>query len=93
MLQGPAFCFETSWIPLTCPLSAQRSVTLLVTAPRLVDMEAKVDLAVVKATEVADTVVADVKVVKLATLAEATVTCLVSHGLLQSYSNVSNNIR
>ena len=94
MLQGPAFCFETSWIPLTCPLSAQRSVTLLVTAPRLVDTEAKVDLAVVKeATEVADMVVADAKVVKLATRAEATVTCLVSHGLLQSSSNVSNNIR
>jgi len=84
VLQGPAFCFETSWIPLTCPPSAQRSDTLLVTAPRLVDTEAKVDLAVVReATVVADTVAVVAKAVKLATLAEATVTCLVSCCLLQ----------
>jgi hypothetical protein len=74
------FCFETSGIPLTCPLSAQRLATLPETAPRLVVMEAKVvDLAATKVdTVVADTV-ADVKVDKLATLAAATVTCLVSH--------------
>jgi hypothetical protein len=64
---------------LTCPLSAQRSDTSLVTALRLVDTEAKaVDLAPTKADmAVADTV-ADVKVVKLATPAAVTVTCLVS---------------
>ena len=56
-----------------------------VTAPRLVDTEVKVvDLAVAKDTVVADTV-AVVKVVKLATLAVATVTCLVSH----TFSSVS----
>lgn len=83
MLQGPAFCFETPWITLTCPLSAQRSDTSLVTALRLVDTEAKVvDLAATKADmAVADTV-ADVKVVKLATPAAVTVTCLVSHELI-----------
>jgi hypothetical protein len=59
--------------------SAQRSDTLLVTAPRLVDTEAKVDLAVVReATVVADMVAVVAKAVKLATLAEATVTCLVT---------------
>jgi len=82
VLQGPAFCFETSWITLTCPLSAQRSDTSLVTALRLVDTEAKaVDLAATKADmAVADTV-ADVKVAKLATPAAVTVTCLVSRQL------------
>jgi hypothetical protein len=49
-----------------------------------VDTEAKVDLAVVReATVVADTVAVVAKAVKLATLAEATVTCLVSCCLLQ----------
>ncbi|PMD25600.1 hypothetical protein NA56DRAFT_738273, partial [Hyaloscypha hepaticicola] len=59
--------------------SAQRSDTSLVTALRLVDTEAKVvDLAATKADmAVADTV-ADVKVVKLATPAAVTVTCLVT---------------
>jgi len=68
---------------LTCPLSAQRSDTSLVTALRLVDTEAKaVDLAATKADmAVADTV-ADVKVAKLATPAAVTVTCLVSHELI-----------
>lgn len=62
------------------PLSAQRSVTLLVTAPRLVDTVAKaVDLAAVKDTVVAVVDMADVKVARLATPAEDTVTCLVSH--------------
>jgi len=67
---------------LTCPLSAQRSDTSLVTALRLVDTEAKaVDLAATKADmAVADTV-ADVKVAKLATPAAVTVTCLVSRQL------------
>jgi len=59
--------------------SAQRSATLLVTAPRLVDMEAKVvDLVAVKDTEVAAVDMADVKVARLATPAEDTVTCLVT---------------
>jgi hypothetical protein len=82
VLQGPAFCFETSWIPLTCPSSAQRLVILPATAPKLVDTEAKVDLAATKVDMVvaADTA-AHVKVVKLATLAADTVTCLVSHDL------------
>ncbi len=82
MLQGPAFCFETSWINLTCPLSAQRSDTSLVTALRLVDMEAKaVDLAAIKVDMAVVDTVADVKAVKLATPAAVTVTCLVSHQL------------
>jgi hypothetical protein len=83
VLQGPAFCFQTSRKPLTCPLSAQRSATSLVTARRL-DTEAKV----VDMEETKDTVVAvaasgaDVKVDRLATPAEVMVTCLVSHAFI-----------
>lgn len=73
--------------------SAQRSVTLLVTAPRLVDTEAKaVDLAAVKDTVVAVVDTADVKVARLATPAEDTVTCLVTALRARSATTVVKSV-
>jgi hypothetical protein len=81
VLQGPAFCFQTSGIPLTCPLSAQRLATLLATALRPVDTEAAkvVDMEETKDTVAVAVSAADVKVDRPATPAVDMVTCLVSH--------------
>lgn len=73
--------------------SAQRSVTLLVTAPRLVDTVAKaVDLAAVKDTVVVVVDMADVKAARLATPAEDTVTCLVTAPRARSATTVVKSV-
>lgn len=73
--------------------SAQRSVTLLVTAPRLVDTVAKaVDLVAVKDTVVVVVDMADVKAARLATPAEDTVTCLVTAPRARSATTVVKSV-